>query len=54
MQYNYDFHLHHQRVEASQMLEEFESFYYNRNLHNIPWYEKPNFRKVNGNVETAV
>ena len=43
MQYNYDFHLHHQRVEASQMLGEFESFYYNRNLHNIPWYEKPNF-----------
>ena len=43
MQYNYDFHLHHQLVDASQMLEEFESFYYHRNVHNVSQYEKSNF-----------
>ena len=43
MQYNYDFHFHHQLVNASQMLGEFESFYYNRNVDNGSWYGKPNF-----------
>ena len=43
MQYNYHFHLDHQLVDASQMLEEFERFYYNRNVHNVSRYEKPNF-----------
>ena len=43
MQYNYDFHFHHQLVDPSQMLGEFESFYYNRNVHNVSLYEKPNF-----------
>ena len=43
MQYNYDFHLHHQLVDASQILGEFESFYYNRNVHNGSWYGKTNF-----------
>ena len=43
MQYNYDFHLHHQLVDASQTLGEFESFYYNRNVHNGSSHEKPNF-----------
>ena len=42
MQYNYDCHLHHQLVDASQMLGEFESFYYNGNLHYVSQYEKPN------------
>ena len=42
MQYNYDFHLHHQLVDASQMLGKFESFYYNRNDHNVSRY-KTNF-----------
>ena len=27
MQYNYDFHLHHQLVDTSQMLQEFEIFF---------------------------
>ena len=43
MQYNYDFHIHPQLVHASQMLGEFESFYYNRNVDNGSWYAKPNF-----------
>ena len=43
MQYNYDFHLHHQLVDASQMLGEFESSYYNRNVHNVTRYDKLNF-----------
>ena len=43
MQYNYDFHFYHQLVHASQMLGEFESFYFNRNVHNGSWYGKPNF-----------
>ena len=43
MQYNYDFHLHHQLVDASQILGEFKSFYYNRNVHNVSRYEKPNY-----------
>ena len=43
MQYNYDFHFHHQLFGASQMLKEFESFYYNRNFHNGSWYGKRNF-----------
>ena len=43
MQYNYDFHLHHQLVDQSQMLEEFESFYYNWNAHNGSWYGELNF-----------
>ena len=42
MKYNYDFHLHHQLVDASQMLGEFKSFYYNRNIHNVSRYEKRN------------
>ena len=42
MKYNYDFHLHHQLVDASHILEEFESFYYNSNVHNISRYAKPN------------
>ena len=42
MQYNYDCHLHHQLVDASQMLGEFESFYYNGNFHYVSQYEKPN------------
>ena len=41
MQYNYDFNLHHQLVDESQMLGEFESFYYNRNIHHMPWYGNP-------------
>ena len=32
MQYNHGYHLHHQLVDASQMLGKFESFYYNRNV----------------------
>ena len=43
MQYNYHFHLHHQLVDASQMLGEFEGFYYNRNVRNMSQYEKLNF-----------
>ena len=43
MQYNYDFHLHHQLVDESQMLGEFESSYCNRNVHNVSRYDKPNF-----------
>ena len=43
MQYNYDFHFHHQLVDASQMLEEFKSFYHHRNVYNGSWYGKPNF-----------
>ena len=35
MQYNYDFHLHHQLVDASQMLQEFEIFYDNTNVHSV-------------------
>ena len=43
IQYNYDFHMHHQLVDASQMLGEFESFYCNRNVHSMFRYEKPYF-----------
>ena len=43
MQYNCDFHLRHQLVDASQMLGEFESFYYIRNVHNDSWYGTPKF-----------
>ena len=43
MQYNYDFHLHHRLVNASQMLGEFESFHCNRNVQNVSWYGKLNF-----------
>ena len=43
MQYNYDFHLYHQLFDASQMLGEFESSYYNSNVHNVSRYDKPNF-----------
>ena len=43
MQYNYGFHFHHWLVDASQMLGEFESFYCNRNVHNVSWYGKLNF-----------
>ena len=39
MQYNYDFHIHH----LVQMLEDFERFYYNRNVVSGSWYGKPNF-----------
>ena len=35
MQYNYDFHLHHQLVDASQMLQEFEIFYDSTNVHSV-------------------
>ena len=35
MQYNYDFHLDHQLVDASQMLQEFEIFYDNTNVHSV-------------------
>ena len=35
--------MYHQLVDASQMLGEFESFYCNRNVHNVSQYEKPNF-----------
>ena len=41
--YNYDFHLHHWLVHASQMLGEFGSFHYKRNVHNVSWYRKLNF-----------
>ena len=43
MQYNSDFQLHHQLVDASQMLGEFESFYCNSNVYNVSQYENPNF-----------
>ena len=43
MQYNYDFHLHYQLVDVSQMLGEFESFHCHRNVHNVSWYGKLNF-----------
>ena len=43
MQYDYDFHLHHWLVEASQMLREFESFHCNRKVHNVSWYGKLSF-----------
>ena len=43
MQNNYDFHLRHQLVDASQMFGEMESFYYNRSVHNVYWYGKPKF-----------
>ena len=43
MQYNYDFYFHHQLVDPNQMLREFESFFYYRNVHNGSWYGKPNF-----------
>ena len=43
MQCNYDFHLHHWLVDASQMLEEFGSFHCNRNVDNVSWYGKLNF-----------
>ena len=35
--------MYHQLVVSSQMLGEFESFYCNRNDHNVFWYEKPNY-----------
>ena len=35
--------MHHHLVDESQMLGEFETFYYNRNVHNVSRYEKPNF-----------
>ena len=38
--------MRHQLANASQMLGEFESFYYNRNVHNVSRYEKPNFLPV--------
>ena len=40
---NHNFHLHNQLVDASQMLGKFEIFYYNRNIHIVSPYEKPNF-----------
>ena len=43
MQYKYDFQLHHQLLDAREMLGEFESFHYNRNVHSVSWYGKPNF-----------
>ena len=35
--------MHLQLVDESQMLGEFKSFYYSRNVHNVSRYEKPNF-----------
>ena len=35
--------MRHQLANASQMLGEFESFYYNRNVHNVSRYKKSNF-----------
>ena len=35
--------MYHQLVDASQMLEEFENFYCNRNVHNVSRYEKRNY-----------
>ena len=43
MQYNYNFHLHHWLVDASQMLGEFEIFHCNRNVHNVSSYGKLSF-----------
>ena len=43
MQCSYDLHLHHFLFDASQMLGEFKSFHYNRNVDNISWYGKLNF-----------
>ena len=43
IQYNCDFHLHHELVDKRQMLLEFESFHDNRSAHNVSWYEKSNF-----------
>ena len=43
---NHNFHLHNQLVDASQMLGKFEIFYYNKNVHNVSWYEKPKFSPV--------
>ena len=34
--------MHHQLVDESKMLGESESFYYNRNVHDVSLYEKPN------------
>ena len=42
MHYNYDFHLHHQLIDAVQMSGGFESFYYNRNVRNVSCYGKSN------------
>ena len=42
MQYNYDFHFHHQLVDPSQILGEFECFHCNRNVHNGSRYGKTN------------
>ena len=46
MLYYYDSHLFHQLVDASQTLRKFESFHYNRNVHNVSWYVKANFLPV--------
>ena len=35
--------MHLQLVDESQMLGEFKSFYYSRNVHNVSRYEKPNY-----------
>ena len=43
MEYYCDFPFYHQLVDASQMFEEFESFYFNGNDDNGSWYGKPNF-----------
>ena len=43
MQYNYDFHLHHQLVDVSHMFGKLESFYYNENVLNGSWYGKSHF-----------
>ena len=44
MQHNYGFHLHHQLVDASQILGELSrSFYCNRNVEDGSWYWKPHF-----------
>ena len=43
MQYNYNFHLHCELFDTSQMLVEFESFLCNRNVHNMCRYVQLNF-----------
>ena len=43
MQYNHDFHLHRQLLDANQILGEFESSYHNRNFHHVGWYGNPYF-----------
>ena len=43
MQNNYDFHLHRQILNASEMLGEFKNFCYNRNVQKWSYYGRLNF-----------